>query len=174
MELRHCVIPAAGLGTRFLPATKALPKELLPVLDKPVIQWGVEEAVTAGLDTMVTVLGRGKELIAAHFDRNPELVQALQARGKAAELECVLGVERRAAMFYVYQPEPLGLGHAVLCARPAVGDRPFARLLPAALSWGARPVLAQLVDAFATTGTPILALMRVPRDRIGRYGAAAV
>ena len=174
MDLRHCVVPAAGLGTRFLPATKAVPKELLPVLDKPILQWGVEEAVTAGLDTMVVVLGRGKELIAAHFDRNPELNQALEARGKAEELRCVLEAERLANMVYVFQPEPLGLGHAVLCARPAIGDRPFACLLPDDLSWAERPVLAQLVDAFAETQSPILALMRVPRDRISRYGAAAV
>ena len=174
MDLRHCVIPAAGLGSRFLPATKALPKELLPVLDRPVLQWGVEEAVAAGLDTMVVVLGRGKELIAAHFDRSPELNQALEARQKRDELDCVRRVERLAHMVYVYQPEPLGLGHAVLCARPAVGDRPFACLLPDDLSWGARPVLAQLVEAHAQTQTPILALMRVPHDRIGRYGAAAV
>jgi UTP--glucose-1-phosphate uridylyltransferase len=128
--IQHCVIPAAGLGTRFLPATKALPKELLPVLDRPVLQWGVEEAVAAGLDTMVVVLSRGKEL--------------------------------------------LGLGHAVLQARPVVGDRAFACLLPDDLSWAERPILAQLVDAHREVGTPMLALMRVPRDRISRYGSVAI
>jgi UTP--glucose-1-phosphate uridylyltransferase len=174
VDIHHCVIPAAGLGTRFLPATKALPKELLPVLDRPVLQWGVEEAVAAGLDTMVVVLSRGKELLAAHFDSTPELERTLEARGKLDGLEAVRASQRLAAFTYVYQPEPLGLGHAVLCARHAVGDRPFACLLPDDLSWGPRPILAQLVDAQREVGTPMLALMRVPRERISRYGAVAV
>jgi len=174
MDLHHCVIPAAGLGTRFLPATKALPKELLPVLDRPALQWGVEEAAAAGLDTMVVVLGRGKELIAAHFDRAPELERLLSARGKLAELKTVRAVDQLASFAYVYQPEALGLGHAVLCARPVVGERPFACLLPDDVSWGARPVLSQLVDAYRETGSPILALKRVPREKISRFGAVGV
>jgi UTP--glucose-1-phosphate uridylyltransferase len=172
--IQHCVIPAAGLGTRFLPATKALPKELLPVLDRPVLQWGVEEAVAAGLDTMVVVLSRGKELLAAHFDSAPELERTLEARGKHAGLEAVRRTQRLARFAYVYQPEPLGLGHAVLQARHVVGDRPFACLLPDDLSWAERPILAQLVDAQREVGTPMLALMRVPRDRISRYGSVAI
>lgn len=174
MELRHCVVPAAGLGTRFLPATKALPKELIPVLDRPVLQWGVEEAVAAGLDTMVVVLSRGKELLAAHFDRAPQLEGVLAARGKTTELETVRAVERLAQFAYVYQPEPLGLGDAVLRARPVVGERPFACLLPDDLSWAPRPVLAQLVEAHRVTQTPVLALMRVPPDQISRYGVATI
>lgn len=174
MDIRHCVIPAAGLGTRFLPATKALPKELLPVLDRPVLQWGVEEAVAAGLDTMVVVLSRGKELLAAHFDSAPELERTLEARGKLDGLEAVRATQRLAGFAYVYQPEPLGLGHAVLCARHVVGDRPFACLLPDDVSWGPRSILAQIVDAQREMGTPMLALMRVPRERISRYGSVAV
>ncbi|TMD96276.1 MAG: UTP--glucose-1-phosphate uridylyltransferase [Chloroflexi bacterium] len=167
-------IPAAGLGTRFLPATKALPEELLPVLDRPVLQWGVEEAVAAGLDTMVVVLSRGKELLAAHFDSAPELERTLESRGKLVGLEAVRRSQRLARFAYVYQPEPLGLGHAVLQARPVVGDRAFACLLPDDLSWAERPILAQLVDAHREVGTPVLALMRVPRERISRYGSVAV
>lgn len=174
MDLHHCVIPAAGLGTRFLPATKAVPKELLPVLDRPALQWGVEEAAAAGLDTMVVVLSRGKELIAAHFDRAPELERLLESRGKRAELEAVRAADRLASFAYVYQPEALGLGHAVLCARPLVGDRPFACLLPDDVSWGRRSVLSQLVDAYRETRAPILALKRVPRERIARFGSVAI
>jgi UTP--glucose-1-phosphate uridylyltransferase len=174
VDVRHCVIPAAGLGTRFLPATKALPKELLPVLDRPVLQLGVEEAVAAGLDTMVVVLGRGKELIAAHFDSAPDLERTLAARGKRAELEAVRHAQELARFAYVYQGEPLGLGHAVLQTRPLIGDRPFACLLPDDVSWGERPVLAQLTAAFRDVHTPVLALMRVTPDQISRYGCVAV
>lgn len=175
MDVRHCVIPAAGLGTRFLPATKALPKELLPVLDRPVLQWGVEEAVAAGLDTMVMVISRGKELIAAHFDSAPDLERTLEARGKREGLEAVRHAQRLARFAYVYQSEPLGLGHAVLQARPVVGDRPFACLLPDDVSWGAdKPVLSQLIDAYRQLHTPVLALMRVTPDQISRYGSVSV
>jgi UTP--glucose-1-phosphate uridylyltransferase len=174
VDVRHCVIPAAGLGTRFLPATKALPKELLPVLDKPILQWGVEEAVEAGLDTMVMVIARGKELIAAHFDSAPELERVLQQRGKFEGLEAVRRAQHLARFTYVYQSEPAGLGHAVLQAAPVVGDRPFACLLPDDVSWGSRPVLAQLVDAYRELHTPVLALMRVTPEQITRYGSVAV
>ena len=174
MEIRHCVFPAAGMGTRFLPATKALPKELLPVLDRPVLQWGVEEAVAAGLDSMVVVLGRGKELIPAHFDAAPELERTLSERGKTDALQAVRAPQHLATFAYVYQAAPLGLGHAVLQAEPVVGDAPFACLLPDDVSWGRRPVLAQLVDAHRDLGTTVLALMRVEGDRICRYGSVAV
>jgi UTP--glucose-1-phosphate uridylyltransferase len=174
MDLRHCVIPAAGLGTRFLPATKALPKELLPILDRPILQWGVEEAVAAGCDTMVVVTSRGKELIAAHFDSSPELERVLEARGRHTDLAMLRSLARLASFAYVYQPEPLGLGHAVLCASPLVGDRPFACLLPDDLSYGGPPVLAQLVAAYRELATPVLALRRVPREGISRYGVATV
>lgn len=175
MDVRHCVIPAAGLGTRFLPATKALPKELLPVLDRPVLQWGVEEAKAAGIENVVMVISRGKELLAAHFDAAPELERTLERRGKHAALQAATAPQKLARFAYVYQPEPLGLGHAVLQARPVVQNRPFACLLPDDLSWGAdRPVLQQLVDAYDDLRTPVLALMRVTPDQISRYGSVAV
>ena len=174
MDLRHCVIPAAGLGTRFLPATKALPKELLPVLDRPVIQWGVEEAVAAGAREMVVVISEGKELIQEHFTVQPELEPLLEKRGKLEELEAVRASDHLAAFTWVRQDEPLGLGHAVLCAAEAVGDHPFMCMLPDDLSHGSVPVLRQLADAFAEYRTPILALMRVPREQISRYGCATV
>jgi UTP--glucose-1-phosphate uridylyltransferase len=174
VDLRHCVIPAAGLGTRFLPATKALPKELLPVLDRPVIQWGVEEAVAAGASEMVVVISEGKELIQQHFTAQPELEALLEKRGKLEELEAVRASDHLASFTWVRQDEPLGLGHAVLCAAEAVGDRPFLCMLPDDLSHGPVPVLRQLVDAYRDHRTPILALMRVPREQISRYGCAAI
>ncbi len=174
MDLRHCVIPAAGLGTRFLPATKALPKELLPVLDRPVIQWGVEEAVAAGAAEMVVVISDGKELIQQHFSVQPALEELLQARGKLEALEAVRATDHLASFTWVRQDQPLGLGHAVLCAAEAVGDRPFMCMLPDDLSHGPDPVLRQLVEVYQEHGTPVLALMRVSREQISRYGCAAV
>jgi len=175
VDVRHCVIPAAGLGTRFLPATKALPKELLPVLDRPVLQWGVEEAAAAGIDHVVMVISRGKELLAAHFDAAPELERTLERRGKLKELEAARRPQQLATFSYVYQPEPLGLGHAVLQAKPVVQKNAFACLLPDDVSWGHdRPVLRQLVDAHRELGTPVLALMRVTPDQISRYGSVQV
>ncbi len=174
MDLRHCVIPAAGLGTRFLPATKALPKELLPVLERPVIQWGVEEAVAAGASEMVVVISDGKELIQQHFTAQPELEALLEQRGKFEELEAVRASDHLASFTWVRQDEPLGLGHAVLCAADVVGDRPFLCMLPDDLSHGPVPVLRQLVDAHHRYRTPILALMRVPPEQISRYGCAAI
>ncbi len=174
MELRHCVIPAAGLGTRFLPATKALPKELLPVLDRPVIQWAVEEAVAAGADEMVVVISDGKELIQQHFSPQPQLERLLLERGKLGQLEAVRATAHLGRFTWVRQDLPLGLGHAVLCAAEAVGDHPFVCMLPDDLSHGAVPVLSQLVAAYAEHRTPILALMRVPPEEISRYGCATV
>jgi UTP--glucose-1-phosphate uridylyltransferase len=174
MDIRHCVIPAAGLGTRFLPATKALPKELLPVLDRPVLQWGVEEAVAAGCTSMIVVTCRGKEVLAAHFDAAPELERELEARGKLAALATVRDAQRLASFSWVYQPQARGLGHAVLQAAPLVEGQTIACMLPDDLSWGARPVLAQLVEAHHRTQTSILALRRCPPEEIVRYGCAAV
>jgi UTP--glucose-1-phosphate uridylyltransferase len=174
VELRHCVIPAAGLGTRFLPATKALPKELLPVLDRPVIQWAVEEAVAAGAREMVVVISEGKELIQQHFTVQPELEKLLEERGKLEELQAVRDSDNLADFTWVRQDEPLGLGHAVLCAADAVGDHPFMCMLPDDLSHGPVPVLRQLADAYREHRTPILALMRVPPEQISRYGCATV
>jgi UTP--glucose-1-phosphate uridylyltransferase len=174
VDLRHCVIPAAGLGTRFLPATKALPKELLPVLDRPVIQWGVEEAVDAGAGEMVVVISDGKELIQQHFSRQPALEELLEQRGKVEELEAVRASDNLARFTWVRQDQPLGLGHAVLCAAEAIGDRPFMCMLPDDLSYGEVPVLRQLVEAYAHHHSPILALMRVSGEEISRYGCAAI
>ena len=174
MDLRHCVIPAAGLGTRFLPATKALPKELLPVLDRPVLQWGVEEAVAAGADTMVVITSRGKEVLAEHFDAAPELERMLEARGKSAALTAVRNAQHLAKFVYVYQAEPLGLGHAVLCAEPAVGNNGFMCMLPDDLSHASPPVLAQLAAAHRELETTILALMRCTPEEITRYGCATI
>ncbi len=174
MDLRHCVIPAAGLGTRFLPATKALPKELLPVLDRPVIQWGVEEAVAAGATEMVVVISDGKELIQQHFTVNRALEELLEARGKRQELEAVRASDHLASFTWARQDEPRGLGHAVLCAAEAVGERPFLCMLPDDLSHGPDPVLRQLVDVYEQYRTPVLALMRVTPDQISRYGCAAL
>ncbi len=174
MDLRHCVIPAAGLGTRFLPATKALPKELLPVLDRPVIQWGVEEAVAAGAAEVVVVISDGKELIQQHFTAQPQLEALLRSRGKLEELAAVRASDHLASFTWVRQDQPLGLGHAVLCAADAVGDNAFMCMLPDDLSYGQDPVLAQLVDVYREHGTAVLALARVARDQISRYGCAAV
>ena len=174
MNLRHCVIPAAGLGTRFLPATKALPKELLPVLDKPVIQWAVEEAVAAGATDVVLVLAEGKDSIAQHLEPDPELERILQERGKLKELEAVRRAGNLARVIVVRQPSPRGLGDAVLCTAEAVGDRPFLCMLPDDLAIGERPLLAQLWDAHEEFGTSIIALMRVPHEEISRYGCAEI
>jgi UTP--glucose-1-phosphate uridylyltransferase len=168
------VIPAAGLGTRFLPATKELPKELLPVLDRPVIQWAVEEAVASGADEIVLVLAEGKEALAAHLRPDPSLERLLEERGKLAELEAVRHAGNLCKVTVVRQASPRGLGDAVLCAAEAVGDRTFLCMLPDDLSVAQPPVLRQLWDAHEELGTAILALMRVAGDEISRYGCAEI
>lgn len=173
MELRTCVIPAAGLGTRFLPATKALAKELLPVLDRPIIQWAAEEAVAAGARRLVLVLAEGKELVADHLRPDPGLERLLAERGKERELAAVRDAGRLAEISVVLQPEPRGLGDAVLCAAAEVGDEPFLCMLPDDLSLADHPILAQLVDAFRQTRSPVVALARKPGE-ISRYGCAEV
>jgi UTP--glucose-1-phosphate uridylyltransferase len=174
VDVRHCVVPAAGLGTRFLPATKAFPKELLPVLDKPVIQWAVEEAVAAGATDIVMVLAQGKEAIAEHLQPAPELEHLLQARGKTKELEAVRRAGRLARVVIANQPSPRGLGDAVLCAADAVGERAFLCMLPDDLSLAEPPILVQLWEAHEQFGTSIIALMRVKREEISRYGCADI
>lgn len=168
------MIPAAGLGTRFLPATKELPKELLPVLDRPVIQWAVEEAVAAGADEMVLVLAEGKEALAAHLRPDPKLERILEQRGKLAERDAVRAAGSLAKVTIARQTEPRGLGDAVLCAAGAVGDQPFLCMLPDDLSVSRPPILAQLADAHERLGTTILALMRVKGGEISRYGCAEI
>ncbi|HUY62020.1 MAG TPA: UTP--glucose-1-phosphate uridylyltransferase, partial [Candidatus Dormibacteraeota bacterium] len=164
-----------GRGTRFLPATKALPKELIPVLDRPVVQWGVEEAVAAGLRRAVLVLGPGKDGVAAHFAPDRALEDALAQAGRA-ELEAVVrAIAELTSVDTVVQPEPLGLGHAVRCAAELVrGEPAVAVLLPDDLYVGPRPLLAQLLDAYRDHHCPVVALRRCPPEEIGRYGAAAV
>ena len=173
MDVRHCVIPAAGLGTRFLPATKAVPKELLPVLDRPLIQWAAEEAVAAGATNIVLVLSEGKESVAHHLLPDPPLERLLEERGKQHELEAVRAAGHLADVSIVVQPEPRGLGDAVLCAADVVGDRPFLCMLPDDLSVADPPVLVQLMAAHERHQAPVLALSRVPRSEISRYGAVA-
>jgi len=174
VDSRPCVIPAAGLGTRFIPATKELPKELLPVLDRPVIQWAAEEAVDSGADELVLVLAEGKEALAAHLRPDPRLERLLEERGKLAELEAVRHAGHLCRVTVARQASPRGLGDAVLCAAEAVGDRTFLCMLPDDLSVAQPPVLRQLWDAHQTLGTSILALMRVPGDEISRYGCAEI
>jgi UTP--glucose-1-phosphate uridylyltransferase len=167
------VIPAAGLGTRFLPATKALPKELLPVLDRPVIEWAAEEAVAAGAEEIILVLAEGKDGVANHLRPDPELERLLSERGKARELAAVRRAGHLADITVVRQPQPRGLGDAVLCAAEAVGDRPFLCMLPDDLSYADQPILTQLVETYRTTNSPVLALARKPGE-ISRYGCAEV
>ena len=174
VDVRHCVIPAAGLGTRFLPATKAVAKELLPVLDRPVIQWAVEEAAAAGVTDVILVLADGKDAVADHLRPDPALERVLAERGKHRELEAVRHAGNLARITVVRQPEPRGLGDAVLCAAEAVGDRPFLCMLPDDLSLAEPPVLAQLWDVHMQRNCPVIALMRVGRDQISRYGCAEI
>jgi UTP--glucose-1-phosphate uridylyltransferase len=174
--VRKAIITAAGLGTRFLPVTKAQPKEMLPLLDKPTIQYGVEEAKNSGLEEVVMVIGGGKRAIVDHFDRSREIENYLLERGKddlLAVLAEVNALTDQVQVVYVQQKEPLGLGHAVGCARRLVEDEPCAVLLPDDVILGAEPCLSQLIRAHAETGATVLATRRVPRDQINRYGILA-
>ena len=172
MKLRKAVFPVAGFGTRFLPATKAMPKELLPIVDKPLIQYAVEEAIAAGIDTLIFVTGRNKRAIEDHFDNNQELELALRAKGKDEQADMVRrilpeGVE----CIFMRQPEQLGLGHAVLCAERAVGSDPFAVLLADDFLTGSdHGVTADLARAFKTTGKSQLSVMEVNGPDISKYG----
>ena len=168
--IRKAVFPAAGLGTRFLPATKATPKEMLSLVDKPLIQYGVEEAVAAGCTEIIIVTGRGKGTMEDHFDRAPELESALTRRGKDALLKCVVDLTQLAKITYVRQPEALGLGHAVLMAKELVGDEPFAVILPDDIVDAEVPCMKQMVAAFADTGASILGSEIVEGDAIQNYG----
>ena len=173
-SVRKAVFPAAGLGTRFLPATKAQPKEMLPLVDKPIIQYGVEEAVASGADNIILVTGRGKNAIEDHFDRSVELESFLEARGKRDLLDEVRKISNMINFAYVRQGEPLGLGHAVLVTRELVGNEPFAVILADDVIDADPPAVRQLVDIFDRLGGPVLAVERVPRDQISNYGVIAV
>jgi UTP--glucose-1-phosphate uridylyltransferase len=171
--VRKAVFPAAGLGTRFLPATKAQPKEMLPLVDKPIIQYGVEEAVASGIDNIILVTGRGKNAIEDHFDRNVELESFLETRGKTALAQEVRAVSDRIRIAYVRQGEPLGLGHAVLVARDLVGDEPFAVILADDVIDAQPAAVRQMVDVFDRVGGPVLAVERVPMTDVSSYGVIA-
>src|SRR5436305_2192513 len=172
--VRKAVFPAAGLGTRFLPATKAQPKEMLPLVDKPIIQYGVEEAVASGIDNILLVTGRGKNAIEDHFDVSVELESFLEARGKRQQLEEVRKISNLINFAYVRQGEPLGLGHAVLVTRELVGDEPFAVILGDDVIDADPPAIKQLIDVFERLGGPVLAVERVPREDISSYGVIAI
>src|SRR5690554_5615863 len=176
-RIRKAVFPVAGLGTRFLPATKTVPKEMLPIVDRPLIQYAVDEAVEAGCDTLVFVTNRYKHAVADYFDKAYELEQKLERSGKQEQLELVRNVlpEGVRAVF-VTQPEARGLGHAVLCAKPVVGDEPFAVLLPDDLIWnrGADGALKQMADHAEAHGAGVVAVQDVPRSQVSSYGIAEV
>ena len=175
--VRKVVFPVAGLGTRFLPATKAMPKEMLPVVDKPLIQYAVEEAAAAGVTDMIFITGRYKRSIEDHFDKSPELESDLAAKGKTELLDLVHSITPAGVNFiYIRQPEPLGLGHAVLCARPVVGDEPFGVILADDLIYSTgRTALGQLIDARAAMkGGSVLAVQDVPHDQTNKYGIVDV
>ena len=171
--LRRAVFPVAGFGTRFLPASKAIPKELLPLVDKPALQYVVEEAVAAGFDTAVFVTAEGKSAIEDHFDRSLRLESFLAARGKSELLDSVRRVGSLVNVVAVRQKEALGLGHAVLQAAPALGSEPFAVLLGDDVIVGSPPAIARLGELHAEKGAPVIAVMEVPRDQIRHYGCIA-
>ena len=174
MSVRKAIFPVAGLGTRSLPATKAIPKEMLPVVDKPLIQYAVEEAYAAGVREMIFVTGRHKRALEDHFDLTFELEAALEEAGKTALLEVVRSVKPDdMECVYVRQPRALGLGHAVLCGRSVVGDEPFAVLLPDDLMIGEPPILAQMIGQFERRGGSIVAVQEVPAEHTRRYGIVA-
>jgi UTP--glucose-1-phosphate uridylyltransferase len=172
--VRKAVFPAAGLGTRFLPVTKSQPKEMLPLVDKPIIQYGVEEALASGIENIIMVTGRGKTAIEDHFDVSFELEYLLESRGKTKELEIVRGVSELIHVSYIRQKEALGLGHAVLVTQELVGSEPFAVVLADdVIISETRPCLRQLLEVNAHTGASVLAVMEVPRQEISRYGVIA-
>src|SRR5437870_3745117 len=169
-RVRKAVLPAAGLGTRFLPATKAQPKEMLPVVDKPLIQYVVEECLASGIENIIIVTGRGKNAIEDHFDNAPELERFLENKGKTEQVEMVRSISDMVHFSYTRQKEPLGLGHAVLTARELVGDEPFAVLLGDVIIPGAHPATRQLIDIYEETGVGAIAVETVPREKTQLYG----
>ncbi|SDH08404.1 UTP--glucose-1-phosphate uridylyltransferase GalU [Roseospirillum parvum] len=169
--VRKAVFPVAGLGTRFLPATKVIAKEMLPVVDKPLIQYAVEEAKAAGIEFFIFVTGRGKATLVEHFDHAPELEAQLKAKGKDEALNQLLGsMPEPGRVMATRQQDPLGLGHAVWCARAFVGDEPFAVILPDDLILSEKPCIGQLIEAHEKTGGNVVAVEDVPREHTNRYG----
>jgi UTP--glucose-1-phosphate uridylyltransferase len=170
MPIRKAVFPAAGLGTRFLPATKAQPKEMLPLVDKPIIQYVIEEAVASGITSIIIVTGKGKNAIEDHFDVSKELERLLEERGKTDLLQQVRSISNLINISYVRQGESLGLGHAVLMAKDLVGDEPFAVMLGDDVIDSAVPCMKQMVDVFGRHGGPVIAVQQVPKSEISAYG----
>ncbi|HLY35488.1 MAG TPA: UTP--glucose-1-phosphate uridylyltransferase GalU [Candidatus Limnocylindria bacterium] len=175
MRVRKAVLPAAGFGTRFLPASKAIPKEMMPLVDRPIIQYAVEEAVAAGIEQIIIVIASGRSAIEDHFDSNPTLERWLEERGDIEMLRTVRRISEIGTIAFVHQKEQLGLGHAVLMAKELVGDEPFAVLLSddVMLNRGGKPVTAQLIETYHAHRGSVIALQRVPRDEVSRYGIVA-
>jgi UTP--glucose-1-phosphate uridylyltransferase len=170
MHVRKAVLPAAGWGTRFLPATKAQPKEMLPLVDKPVIQYAVEEAVEAGIEQVIIVTSSQKRAIEDHFDISVELEQLLESRGEIEKLRQIRAISDLAQVYYVRQKEQLGLGHAVLMAKDLIGHEPFAVILSDDVVVGERPCIGQLIHAYEETHSSVVAVMEVPQEETFRYG----
>ncbi len=174
MRIRKAVLPVAGLGTRVLPATKVIPKELLPIVDKPTLQYIVEEAVEAGIEEIILVTSRSKRAIEDHFDAFPELEQTLERKGKKKELEELRRLQQLAKYVTVRQAEPLGLGHAVLCAKEAVGDEPFIVMLGDEIFAPETPCLPKMIEVYEQYQTTVISMFTTPREQISSYGIASV
>jgi UTP--glucose-1-phosphate uridylyltransferase len=170
VKIRKAIIPAAGLGTRFLPATKAQPKEMLPIVDKPAIQYIVEEAIASGIEDIIIVTGRNKRAIEDHFDKSVELETMLHEKGNTELLRLVQDISNMVDIHYIRQKQPLGLGHAVLCARKFVGDEPFAVLLGDDIIDSDPPCLKRMIDLYERHGASIVAVQRVPWEDVDKYG----
>ena len=170
MKVKKAIIPAAGLGTRFLPATKAQPKEMLPIVDKPTIQYIIEEAVASGIEEILIITGRNKRAIEDHFDKSVELENELESHGKAELLTMVRDISNMADIYYIRQKEPKGLGHAINCARTFVGNEPFAVMLGDDVVDSEVPCLKQLIDCFNEYNTTILGVQKVPHEEVSKYG----
>ena len=170
MRVRKAVIPAAGLGTRFLPTSKSVPKELLPILDKPMIQYGVEEAVAAGIEHIVVVTSPGKEILESYFSKDPALERHLMDSGSQELLDKVRHVSSLAEMSFVMQERPLGLGHAVLTSKGHVGDEPFLLILPDDVIWDTEGVARQMLQVFESYGSSVVAVEEVPLEAVRNYG----
>jgi UTP--glucose-1-phosphate uridylyltransferase len=170
MRIRKAIIPAAGLGTRFLPATKAQPKEMLPIVDKPAIQYIVEEAINSGIEDIIIVTGRNKRAIEDHFDKSIELEMLLEEKGSLELLKLVQNVSNLVNVHYIRQKQPLGLGHAVLCASRFIGDEPFALLLGDDIIDSDPPCLKQMMDLYEEAQTSVIAALTVPWEDVNKYG----
>jgi len=173
MKVRKAIIPAAGLGTRFLPATKAQPKEMLPIVDKPTIQYIVEEAIASGIEDILIISGRGKRAIEDHFDKSFELEETLEKKGKHKELDQIRSISDMANIHYIRQKEPKGLGHAIWCARSFVGDEPFAVLLGDDIVQSSDPCLKQLIRVFSQYNTSVVGVQQVSDEDVSKYGIIA-